>query len=90
MGNHRHVQHLLALVASVREVASAQASGAGSDARDMAFRHLPDPGEVGILAAAGTCRTFPSVNMEILLQRAYPWRHVVFQEDAKARSLWNP
>ena len=40
-GNVSQVKLLLALVASVREVASAQATAAGSQARDMAYRHLP-------------------------------------------------
>lgn len=77
------VKLLLAMVAAVREVAAAQATAAGSQARDLAYRHLPDPGEAGIVAAAVTCRTFGECGMRLLLQRAYPWGHIVFQEEAR-------
>ncbi|KAK3267900.1 hypothetical protein CYMTET_23568 [Cymbomonas tetramitiformis] len=73
---------LLSFVAALKELVAARAQSGGTEAQELAFKHLPLPGEVGLVAAARAMQLFPGLSTAAAIWRVYPWNLVVFHPEA--------
>ena len=76
------LETLLTFVYNLRDSTTEVANTSGVDNQLLAFHHLPHIGEPGILSASRTIELFPNISIQSIINRIYPWRYSVTNENA--------